>query len=119
MELKPIESLFLDLPSAESREQFFSISSRHAPVLNRAKKKWADPSKLNLAPDARVTYLVLDGEKLAEITMSALEAANVNFPESGSSFDAMPEVPWPCRALENDEKLVVVNGVAMVEKGAS
>jgi len=119
MQLIPIDSLYLNLPSAESREHFLSLSSRVAPVLNRAKKKWADPSKLNLQSDARVTYLVLDGAKLIEITMSALEAANVNFPESGTTFDAMPEVPWPCRALTKDEQIVAVNGVPMVQKGAA
>lgn len=117
MELKPIESLYLDLPSAENREHFHNLSGRHAPVLNGPKKRWADPWRLNLQPTDRVTYLAVDGARLVEITMSALEAVNVNYPEKGTEFDAMPEVPWPCRALADDEQIVAVNGVLMVQKG--
>lgn len=118
MEIYPISSLYLNLPSAESREQFKNFAKRDSPVLNRAKKKWADPSKLNLKPEDRVEYLVFDGKELTKLTMSALEASNVNFPEKDTEHDALPEVPWPCRALMEDERIVTVDGAPMVQKGA-
>lgn len=135
MQLLPISALYLDLPSAESRAHYRRLVSSRTPAATRARpgssvpeldratpydptkpiKRWADPSKLNLKPDARVAYLIFAGGKLIQTEMSAHEAVNVNLPDVIE--DGAFEVAWPCRPLAADERIVVAGNVAMVEKG--